>query len=174
MNRPWWRRLIAWLLDEAGAEAEAQAEHRRKKAAPRVEARPLPITDSLDLHTFKPREAGPLTDAYLWEAHAKGFRRVRVIHGKGKGVMRRTIHTHLNRHPLVQSIERPAGHEGGWGATWALLREVPKGQPPGNGRRSAENNGLKGKESARREEAERRGKAERREERARDEGESTH
>ena len=48
----------------------------------------LPIEDTLDLHPFQPREVKELLDDYLVVAHEKGFREVRIIHGKGSGVLR--------------------------------------------------------------------------------------
>jgi DNA-nicking Smr family endonuclease len=80
-----------------------------------------PIEDSIDLHTFRPSEVKDLLNDYLEAASEKGFREVRIIHGKGSGVLRRTVHAVLERHPLVISF-REAGHgAGGWGATVAVL-----------------------------------------------------
>lgn len=82
----------------------------------------VPITDELDLHHFAPREAGDLVAEYLDAARAKGFTVVRVIHGKGTGALRRTVHAALDRHPAVAG-HRPGGdREGGWGATVVTLR----------------------------------------------------
>ncbi len=43
----------------------------------------LEITDSLDLHAFAPRDVKSVVEIYLSEAYQKGFRLVRIIHGKG-------------------------------------------------------------------------------------------
>jgi dsDNA-specific endonuclease/ATPase MutS2 len=78
----------------------------------------FPITDELDLHTFRPSDLGELIPAYLEAARAKGLREVRIIHGKGTGTLRTTVHTLLDRMP-----EHVAGYRlgdqtsGGWGAT---------------------------------------------------------
>jgi DNA-nicking Smr family endonuclease len=61
----------------------------------------VPIGPELDLHTFLPSEAGEVVDEYVAAAHAKGFRRVRLIHGRGTGVLRGLVHARLDRHPLV-------------------------------------------------------------------------
>ncbi|MCU0248435.1 MAG: Smr/MutS family protein, partial [Bryobacter sp.] len=45
-----------------------------------------PITDTLDLHHFQPRDAKAALEAWLEEVHARGFTQVRIIHGKGIGV----------------------------------------------------------------------------------------
>ena len=48
----------------------------------------LPIEDSIDLHTFQPRELEIVVEEYLFQAVARGFREVRIIHGRGIGVRR--------------------------------------------------------------------------------------
>jgi len=84
----------------------------------------LPIEDSLDLHTFQAREVKDLLDDYLQAAAEKGFREVRIIHGKGKGMLRAMVQAALKRHPLVISFRQAdAPRGGGWGATIAVLRE---------------------------------------------------
>ena len=75
------------------------------------------ITDELDLHTFLPREVGDVVEEYLHAAHAAGLRRVRLIHGKGIGALRRTVHAVLDRHPLVAGYRLGDERSGGWGAT---------------------------------------------------------
>ena len=47
--------------------------------------RELPIEDSIDLHTFQPTEIKIVVEEYLFQAVAKGFREVRIIHGRGIG-----------------------------------------------------------------------------------------
>lgn len=75
-----------------------------------------PLTDELDLHHFVPREVADLVAEYLHAAHAAGMRQVRLIHGKGIGNLRRTVHAVLDRHPLVASY-RLADDRSSWGAT---------------------------------------------------------
>ncbi|HCA58173.1 MAG TPA: DNA mismatch repair protein MutS, partial [Blastocatellia bacterium] len=55
----------------------------------------LEITDSLDLHAFHPKDVKAVTEAYLEEARKKGFRLVRLIHGKGVGVQREIVRSVL-------------------------------------------------------------------------------
>lgn len=84
-----------------------------------------PITDELDLHTFQPSDIGSLIPEYLAACGERGFRQVRIIHGKGSGALRRGVHAVLARHPLVESF-RPGGDgAGGWGATLVFLRAPP-------------------------------------------------
>ena len=82
---------------------------------------PLPITGELDLHTFHPRDLGELIPAYLAECVARGIHEVRVVHGKGTGTLRTTVHALLRRSPLVQSFRPGDEHSGSWGATVVTL-----------------------------------------------------
>ena len=77
----------------------------------------LEVTDVLDLHTFAPRDIPAVVEAYLEEARAKGFKTVRIIHGKGKGVQRARVQAALSRTPFVESFQDAPMGAGGWGAT---------------------------------------------------------
>ena len=82
----------------------------------------LPITGELDLHTFRPADLGELIPAYLEACRTKGLREVRVVHGKGTGTLRTTVHTLLDRRPdLVASYRLGNEASGGWGATLVTL-----------------------------------------------------
>lgn len=91
------------------------------------EAVEVPITDALDLHTFAPRDAGPAVSAWLDECALRGFREVRVIHGKGVGALRRSVAAVLERHPAVESYTTADESRGGWGATVVRLKHAPQG-----------------------------------------------
>lgn len=82
----------------------------------------LPITDVLDLHSFRPSEVPDVVRDYLDAAHGKGFRDLRIIHGKGVGAQRRTVRTLLERDPRVEGFGDAPMEAGGWGATWVRLR----------------------------------------------------
>ena len=82
----------------------------------------LPITDVLDLHSFRPSEVPDLVRDYLDAAYEKGFRELRIIHGKGIGVQRETVRTLLERDPRVEAFGNAPLEAGGWGATWVRLR----------------------------------------------------
>jgi DNA-nicking Smr family endonuclease len=81
----------------------------------------IPITDTLDLHPFQPSEIRDVADQYLREAHARGFRQVRLIHGRGIGVQRERIRALLASLPFVEAFHDADGTGGGWGATIVLL-----------------------------------------------------
>jgi DNA-nicking Smr family endonuclease len=79
----------------------------------------VPIEGSIDLHTFAPRDIKSVVEEYINAAHDAGFREVRVIHGRGKGIQRGIVQQALERHPLVTEFwDAPESH---LGATVALL-----------------------------------------------------
>lgn len=81
----------------------------------------LPIDGTLDLHTFAPREIGDLIPAYLAECRIRGIFTVRIVHGKGKGNLRRSVHAILARLPEVTSFRLADETAGSWGATLVTL-----------------------------------------------------
>jgi dsDNA-specific endonuclease/ATPase MutS2 len=53
---------------------------------------------------------------------------VRVVHGKGTGALRRTVHAALDRLDYVESYSPGGMGSGGWGATLVYLRPlIPAG-----------------------------------------------
>ena len=84
----------------------------------------LPITGVLDLHTFNPRDVKDLVPDYLAACHEKGIFQVRIIHGKGTGALRATIHSILSKLPLVSSFSLDHPEYGGWGATIVRLKQA--------------------------------------------------
>jgi len=85
----------------------------------------LPIDGTLDLHTFHPRDVKSLVPEYLRACQEKGILDVRIIHGKGTGTLRRTVHATLERLPEVASFKL-AGDRGSWGATLVRLHPLDK------------------------------------------------
>lgn len=82
----------------------------------------VPIEDSLDLHSFQPRDVPSVVEEYLSEARARGFTEVRLIHGRGIGVQRGIVQSLLARHPLVAAFADAPEDRGGRGATIVRLR----------------------------------------------------
>lgn len=81
----------------------------------------LPIDGTLDLHAFHPRDVKELVPDYLEECRRRGILEVRVVHGKGTGALRTTVHAILDRLPYVAGY-RLGGHDRGeWGATIVTL-----------------------------------------------------
>ncbi|MBE0596091.1 MAG: Smr/MutS family protein [Desulfuromonadales bacterium] len=87
----------------------------------------LPIDGVLDLHTFNPKEIGELIPDYLGACRQRGILSVRIIHGKGTGVLQRRVHSILQRQPEVTSFRLAGEDGGGWGATLVELRPLPPG-----------------------------------------------
>jgi len=81
----------------------------------------LEIRDVFDLHSVPPREVRAVVEEYLREAHRRGFRSVRIIHGKGVGVQRENVRAVLVRTPFVEHFADAPPEAGGWGATVAHL-----------------------------------------------------
>lgn len=77
----------------------------------------IEITDSIDLHSFQPREVKAVVEAYLDEARKKGFRFVRIIHGKGIGVQREIVRKVLEEKDFVKKFKNADEFSGSWGAT---------------------------------------------------------
>jgi len=90
---------------------------------------PEPVGDVLDLHTFRPGEVSALVPDYLDECIERGFEHVRIIHGKGRGTLRRIVHAALERHPGVAHFELAEPFAGGWGATIVRLRTRKQEEP---------------------------------------------
>jgi dsDNA-specific endonuclease/ATPase MutS2 len=81
----------------------------------------LPIDGELDLHTFHPREIKELVPDYLELCRRKGLLEVRIVHGKGTGALRETVHAILNKLPSVKHFSLAPANRGHWGATLVTL-----------------------------------------------------
>ena len=82
----------------------------------------IPIEDSIDLHYFRPSEQADVAFAYVEAAAEAGFREVRIVHGRGRGVQRDRIQRRLARSPHVERFADAPADRGGWGATVVWLR----------------------------------------------------
>ncbi len=82
----------------------------------------MPIEDNLDLHTFRPADVPNLLEDYFTECIEAGIFSVRVIHGKGKGVLKRRVQELLSRNPMVASFKDAPPEAGSWGATLVELK----------------------------------------------------
>jgi dsDNA-specific endonuclease/ATPase MutS2 len=116
--RDWLRKRGA---ERRGARAEAREEIEDEDEVDPFDPFPEPvrleITDVFDLHTVAPRDVKRVVEEYLSEARLKGFRSVRIIHGKGVGVQREMVRSILARTPFVDRWTDAPAEAGGWGAT---------------------------------------------------------
>jgi DNA-nicking Smr family endonuclease len=79
----------------------------------------IEITDVLDLHTFHPRDVKAVIEEYLYQCTQRGFRFVRIIHGKGVGVQKEIVRAILQRSEYVESFEDGPD----WGSTSVKIKE---------------------------------------------------
>jgi DNA-nicking Smr family endonuclease len=85
----------------------------------------IEITDVFDLHTIPPREVKAVVEEYLYQVHTRGFRVVRIIHGKGIGVQREMVRSILARTSFVEDWSDAPPDAGGIGATLVRLTAPP-------------------------------------------------
>lgn len=97
-------------------DAEAEEEF------PEDEAISIPIDGVLDLHTFSPRDVPNLLEDYIAACLERGIFELRIIHGKGKGVLRERVKSIVSKHPSVGSFSQAPLEAGGWGATVVTLK----------------------------------------------------
>jgi DNA-nicking Smr family endonuclease len=81
----------------------------------------IPINGILDLHMFSPKDAASVAKEYIHSCLEKEIYEIRIIHGKGKGVLRKTVHALLERHPDVIEYKLDSGPSS-WGATLVFLK----------------------------------------------------
>ena len=81
----------------------------------------VPVEDSIDLHSFSPRDIPSVVESYLEAACEAGFQEVRLIHGRGKGVQKEVVRRVLSQHPRVKEYWEAPPEQGGWGATIVWL-----------------------------------------------------
>lgn len=82
----------------------------------------IEFQDVIDLHSIPPSQVRAVVEDYLEEAHRRGARGVRIIHGKGIGVQREMVRSILSRTRNVVDFRDAPAEAGGWGATVATLR----------------------------------------------------
>jgi len=84
----------------------------------------IPIDGVLDLHTFNPKEVKPLLYEYIAACRAKAIFSLRIIHGKGTGILKKRVQGILKAHSDVISITDASPQAGGWGATLVELKKI--------------------------------------------------
>jgi DNA-nicking Smr family endonuclease len=82
----------------------------------------VPINGILDLHTFAPGDLKNLMQDYIDACLTSGMHDLRIIHGKGSGVMRARVRSLLGKDPRVEAFQDAPAEAGGWGATRVTLK----------------------------------------------------
>lgn len=77
----------------------------------------MSVNPELHIRRLKVDEALPMIDPYLNAAFMSNLETVRIIHGKGTGILRKVVHDMLSRHPLVKSFRLGDYNEGSYGVT---------------------------------------------------------
>jgi len=83
----------------------------------------IPIDGILDLHTFNPKEVKPLLYDYINACREKRIFSLRIIHGKGTGVLKKRVQKIIEAHPDVDFFSDAPHDAGGWGATLVELKK---------------------------------------------------
>jgi hypothetical protein len=87
----------------------------------------LPVTDVLDLHSFRPRDVPEVVAEYVLAARRAGLTEVRIVHGRGRGVQRAVVRRLLTGAAGVAGFTEAPPARGGWGAT--IVRLLPAEEP---------------------------------------------
>ncbi len=117
-------KIKQWLSASQDARGEEAAEERPDSDEDEIDPfNPFPtpveieISDVFDLHTIAPRDVKRVVEEYLHEARSRGYRSVRIIHGKGIGVQREMVRNILSRTAFIERFTDAPPEAGGWGAT---------------------------------------------------------
>lgn len=119
----WLRRWFAETVSTASGHAPDEAEP-SSTDDPFPDPVELEITDVFDLHSIPPKQIKAVVEEYLFQAHARGFPVVRLIHGKGIGAQREQVRAILKRTHFVSEFH-DAPDASSWGATIAYLQTEP-------------------------------------------------
>jgi dsDNA-specific endonuclease/ATPase MutS2 len=116
--------IFSWLKKPTPSSLEDQSDTTFDPDNPFPDPIEIEITDVFDLHTIQPREVKAVVHEYLQQAHDKGFKSVRVIHGKGIGVQREIVRSVLADTEFVADWTDAPPEAGGWGST--VVRFKPR------------------------------------------------
>lgn len=83
----------------------------------------IKVEDIIDLHTFKPKEVPDLLNDYFTACMEANIYSVRIVHGKGHGVLKKRVRGLLEKNPFVLAFKDAPPEAGGWGATLVELKK---------------------------------------------------
>ena len=114
-------------IHSSGVDTETEYE-RKRRASKRgygekkgIHYEPREAPQKIDVRGMYPEEAWEKVDKILDDAVASGAEKILIVHGKGKGTLRRYIRDKLHADPRVARMMLPSEREGGDGATIAVL-----------------------------------------------------
>jgi DNA-nicking Smr family endonuclease len=91
----------------------------------------VPLSAELDLHTFLPSDVPSLIAEYFHACRERSLLRVRIVHGKGKGVQRARVRQLLATRDDVLSYRDAPPASGFWGATVVCLAPLLRAEGGG-------------------------------------------
>jgi len=103
-------------------------EHQKKKEAPKSrgtgtsQLRTAAVPAEIDIRGMETLEAIPIVERYIDDAYLGRLESVRIIHGKGTGALRQTVHDTLRRHKRVKGFRLGRYGEGETGVTVVELK----------------------------------------------------
>jgi hypothetical protein len=117
--------LIAKWQPGAGEEVMAASSQREPVV--------VGLDDTLDLHTFLPKDVPSLVEEFIRVSQRDGLLLVKIVHGKGTGALRRRVHGLLAHDPRVADFYNASPKSGGWGATVVELKPRQEGESDESG-----------------------------------------
>lgn len=103
-------------------DVEKRAGRKAPPPAPRLSVAAQPeLSIQLDLRGWRAEDVAPALDRYLNDAYLAGMPFVRIVHGKGTGVLRQVVKEIVSKHGLVKTARSGDAGEGGDGVTVVTL-----------------------------------------------------
>jgi len=104
------------------AERESEREKNRERVQELAAGKAETFSPELHLRGMTVDEALHRIDKYLDDAFLAGQKKVRLVHGKGTGTLRRAVHDYLTTHPQIADFRLADRSEGGYGVTVVSLK----------------------------------------------------
>ena len=81
----------------------------------------LDISPEINVHGFTCEEALNLIDKYIDDAILAGLNQIKIVHGKGTGALRKSVHNYLKKNTSIKSFRLGNFGEGDIGVTIVAL-----------------------------------------------------
>lgn len=110
-------------VEHAKADTPLEAVRRRGGITVATAVEPDYVPSEINVIGRTADEAHDEVERFLDRAFLAGLPRVRIVHGTGMGILRRTLRDYLRNHPHVTAVTEPPHNQGGQGATEVELRQ---------------------------------------------------